>query len=149
MESPAAPYPSSSVASPRADKSQVYADGMCNLCNGSVKFILPRDRKFRFQFGTLQSEATQKVLASFGANPSDLSSVVLVENGKLYTRSSAVLRIVRRLSGAWPLLYVFVIVPPFIRNAIYDWVARNRHFWFGRSTACLMPPPGWKERFLE
>ncbi len=149
MESRAAPYPFSSVASPRADKSQVYVDGTCNLCNASVKFILPRDRNSRFQFGNLQSETTQHVLAAFKANPAELSSVVLVENGKLYTRSAAALRIAKGLSSAWPLLYVFVLVPPFIRNAVYDWVARNRHRWFGRSSACLVPPPEWKEAFLE
>lgn len=149
MESRAAPYPFSSVASPLADKSQVYVDGMCNLCNGSVKFILPRDRKFRFQFGTLQSEATQRLLTAFGANPAELSTVVLVEKGKLYTRSAAVLRIARGLGGAWPAIYAFVIVPPLVRNAVYDWVAMNRDRWFGRSSACLVPPPEWKDRFLD
>ena len=149
MASPAAPYRYSNVASPAPDKSQVYVDGMCNLCNGWVRFMLPRDKRFRFQIGTLQSATTQQVLASFGADPSSLSTVVLVENGKLFTRSTAVLRIARKLGGGWPIAYVFIVIPPFVRNALYDLVSRNRHRWFGRSSACLVAPPEWKERFLD
>jgi predicted DCC family thiol-disulfide oxidoreductase YuxK len=129
-------------------KAIVLFDGVCNLCDNSVLFILKRDEKGYFQFASLQSEAGQEILKNNNLPTEDFGSFVLVEKGKLYQRSTAALRVCRRLGGAWPLMYAFIIVPAFMRNAIYNWVARNRYRWFGKKDACMMPKPEWRERFL-
>jgi len=123
-------------------------DGVCNLCNSSVQFILKRDKQQAFRFASLQSEEGQKVLEQFEDTPEDLSSVVLVEDGKLYARSTAALRATRWLSGAWPLLYGFIVLPRPLRDAVYDWIARNRYRWFGKKDQCMIPSPELKSRFL-
>ena len=78
-----------------------------------------------------------------------MNSVILIEGGKAYTRSSAALRIARRLSGAWPVFFVFILIPPLIRDAAYDFIARHRYQWFGRNDECLVPPPGIADRFMD
>lgn len=120
------------------------------MCNRSVRFILERDPGGYFQFAALQSEAGRRLLAEQGAEAlgERLESVLLIENGRLYSHSTAALRIVRRLKGAWRLLYGFVLIPPFLRNAVYRWVARNRYRWFGKQEACALPRPEWRGRFL-
>lgn len=130
------------------DKAIILFDGVCNLCNRSVQFILKRDKKGYFHFTSLQSEAGQELLAENELPQADFNSFVLIENGKVYQKSTAALRVCRKLSGGWPLLYGFIIVPPFIRNAVYSWIARNRYKWFGKKEACMLPKPEWKERFL-
>ena len=124
-------------------------DGVCNLCNGAVQFIIQRDPDGIFRFASLQSAAAKQVLTQFPEAPTDISTIILVERGRLFTKSDAALRTARYLSGAWPSLYIFIIVPPPIRNAIYDWVARNRYQWFGKKDKCMIPTPGLKNRFLE
>jgi predicted DCC family thiol-disulfide oxidoreductase YuxK len=126
----------------------VLFDGVCNLCDQSVQFIIQRDPKQHFKFAPLQSDLAKDLLQRHDLNPKDLERVVLIENGKAYTHSTASLRVVRHLSGAWPLLYVFILVPRFIRNAVYRWVARNRYRWFGKKDACMMPTPENRARFL-
>lgn len=126
----------------------ILFDGVCNLCNSSVQFVIKHDPKGKFRFSALQSEFGQEQLKKNGVDPSQLLSVVLLVDGHWFERSRAALEIARRLSGLWPLLYVFVIVPPFIRNAVYDWIARNRYRWFGRQEACMIPTPDLKARFL-
>lgn len=123
-------------------------DGVCNLCDQTVQFVLKRDKKGYFKFAALQSEAGQALLEQHQLPTEDFDSFVLLENGKLYQRSTAALRVCRRLGGAWPLLYAFIIVPPFIRNAVYNWVSRNRYRWYGKKETCMMPKPEWQERFL-
>lgn len=126
----------------------ILFDGVCNLCNRSVQFILKRDKKAYFQFAALQSEAGQAFLKDLGKDAEQFNSVVLIEKGKVYEKSTAALRIARHLGGAWPLLYGFYIVPAFIRDGVYSWIARNRYRWFGQKEHCMMPQPEWKERFL-
>lgn len=123
-------------------------DGVCNLCNSSVQFILKRDKQEAFRFASLQSEEGQEVLGQFEDKPEELSSVVLVEDGQLYARSTAALRVTRWLSGAWPLLYAFIVLPRPLRDAVYDWIARNRYRWFGKKDQCMIPSPDLKSRFL-
>ncbi|KGE87210.1 MAG: thiol-disulfide oxidoreductase DCC family protein [Phaeodactylibacter xiamenensis] len=123
-------------------------DGVCNLCNGSVQFIIERDPDARFRFASLQSEEGQAVLSRFENRPSDLSSVVLIQDDQLYARSEAALRVARQLGGGWSLLYAFIVVPRPIRNAVYDWIARNRYRWFGKKDACMIPSPDLQSRFL-
>ncbi len=128
----------------------VLFDGVCNLCNASVQFILDRDPRGHFRFASLQSEAGVKALRAHGRAPStgDPDSVVLIEGGRLYDRSDAALRIARRLDGAWPVLAVLFVVPRFIRDAAYKFIARNRYRWFGRTEECRIPSPALRARFL-
>jgi len=132
-------------ASPRAT---VLFDGVCNLCNGAVLFVIDRDPRGVFRFAALQSDEARRLLAAHGRRAPDLSSILLLEAGRVYERSTAALRIARRLTGLWPLLYAFVAVPRPLRDAVYDWVARNRYRWFGRQEACRVPTPELRERFL-
>ena len=120
-------------------------DGVCNLCNGFVQFILRRDRSGRFQFASLQSGTARQLLN--GDVP--VETVVLIEEGKTFVKSAAALRILRRLRFPWPLLYVFIVVPRGLRDIVYDWVARHRYGWFGKRDACMLPSPHWRGRFLE
>lgn len=129
--------------------SVILFDGVCNLCNGAVNFIIDRDPKGHFHFTALQQEAGRQILKSFGLDPEKLNTIILYENGELYEKSTAALRIARHLSGLWPACYAFIIVPRFIRDAVYNWIAKNRYKWFGKRETCRMPEPGVKERFLD
>jgi predicted DCC family thiol-disulfide oxidoreductase YuxK len=128
----------------------VLFDGVCNLCNGSVLFIIDRDPRQRFQFAPLQSEFAVNLLASLGEEVPEpgADSLVLVEEGAVYQRSDAALRIARNLRGPWPALWAGSIVPRALRDRIYDYVARNRYRWFGRVESCRIPTPALRERFL-
>ncbi len=126
----------------------VLFDGVCNLCHGSVQFIIARDPRQRFAFASLQSPAGQALLAAHGLPPDKLDSVLLLRDGRAYQKSTAALEITRQLRGGWPLLYVFRWVPRPVRDAVYEWVARHRYRWFGRQEACWVPTPALKARFL-
>jgi predicted DCC family thiol-disulfide oxidoreductase YuxK len=126
----------------------VLFDGVCNLCNGSVQFILKRDSQVRFRFASLQSEAGRSLLVEHGLDPDALSSVVVIEGGRVWQESSAALRIARHLPGAWKLLRVFTVIPRPLRDAVYRLIARNRYRWFGKSETCWLPTPELKGRFL-
>ncbi|HMO05842.1 MAG TPA: DCC1-like thiol-disulfide oxidoreductase family protein [Kiritimatiellia bacterium] len=121
----------------------ILFDGVCNLCHGAVRFIIRRDRAARFRFASLQSEPGRRLAA--GPAP---DSILLIENGLRYDRSTAALRIARRLDGAWPLLYAFIVIPRPLRDVLYAWIARHRYRWFGRLDACPLPSPEWETRFL-
>ncbi len=123
-------------------------DGVCKFCNAGVNFILDHDRRRRFRFAALQSDAGQAMLRRFGLRTDDLDTAVLVENGRAYTKSSAALRIARNLGGAWSLLALLFAVPPFMRDAAYDLLARNRYRWFGKADQCRVPTPEVRDRFL-
>lgn len=126
----------------------VLFDGVCNLCNGLVRFIIPRDPNGYFQFAALTSHAAERALSPVGqADRPD--SVVLVEGGHIYVRSDAALRIVRRLTFPWPLAYSLIIVPRSLRDRVYDAIARRRYRWFGRREECMVPSPSIRVRFLE
>ncbi len=126
----------------------ILFDGVCNLCNGAVNFVIDRDPDGLFTFGALQSEEAQPILEEYGLSAAYLDSLVLIENGEVYQKSAAALRIARRLRGAWPLLSVFLAVPPVLRDVVYDWIAANRYSWFGKRDECRIPTPELKERFL-
>ncbi|MCO5240393.1 MAG: thiol-disulfide oxidoreductase DCC family protein [Chitinophagaceae bacterium] len=126
----------------------ILFDGVCNLCNNSVQFVIKKDKKKTFYFTSLQSNTGQQLLELYRLSPGRFDSFVLIENKKAYTKSTAALRVVRRLEGLWILLYALIIIPPFIRDAVYDWVARNRYQWFGKSESCMLPTPELKGRFL-
>ena len=124
-------------------------DGVCNLCIGSVQFIIARDPDARFRFATLQSDAAKRLLRDAGVAEPYPDSVVLVEGGRVYTRSTAALRVARRLRAPWTLAYALVIVPRPLRDWIYDVVASRRYSWFGKRAACMVPTPELRSRFLD
>jgi predicted DCC family thiol-disulfide oxidoreductase YuxK len=127
----------------------ILFDGVCNLCNGFVQFVIERDPAARFQFGALQSDGARRLLASAGRASPIPESIVLIEDGRLFTRSTAALRIARRLQFPWPLVYGFMLVPRPVRDVIYDWIARRRYRWFGRRDQCLTPTAERRHRFLD
>ncbi len=127
----------------------VLYDGLCRLCAGTVLFVITRDRRARVHFASMQSAVGQRLLARFGLPGDDLKTFVLVEASGHFTRSTAALRTARYLDGPWPWLYALIIVPRPIRDALYDWVARNRYRWFGRREACLTSDPRFRDRFLD
>jgi len=141
-------YPIGITANMKQEKALILFDGVCNLCESSVQFILLRDEQAYFQFASLQSDSANKILTQHGLKTSNFDSIVLIENGKIYQRSDAALRIAKQLSGAWKLFYAFIIVPRFIRDAVYNIVAKNRYRWFGKKNECMLPKPEWKHRFL-
>jgi predicted DCC family thiol-disulfide oxidoreductase YuxK len=126
----------------------VLFDGVCNLCSGSVQFILQRDPEGTFRFASLQSAAGRSLMTEHGLDPDALSSVVLIEDGRAWQESSAALRIAWHLPGAWKLLRAFAVIPRPLRDAVYRWIARNRYRWFGKKEACWLPTPELRERFL-
>jgi predicted DCC family thiol-disulfide oxidoreductase YuxK len=135
-------------AAPDENGAVVLFDGVCNLCNGSVQFIVRHDPAGRFRFASLQSEAGQALLRRHGLDPDDLFSVILVEGGRAYARSDAALGIARGLSSAWRAAGALRVVPRPLRDAVYGWVARNRYRWFGKQEACMIPTPELRARFL-
>ncbi len=124
-------------------------DGVCNLCNATVQFVIRQDPEDIFQFASLQSEAGQAFLKKFNLPTDELNTVVLVNDDKAYTRSDVVLQISKKLGGWWRLMQVFYIVPRPVRNVVYDWIARNRYRWFGKKDECWLPTPELKRRFLS
>ncbi|MFC5471992.1 thiol-disulfide oxidoreductase DCC family protein [Cohnella suwonensis] len=129
-------------------KSIVLIDGVCHFCHGAAKFIIARDPKARFRFASLQSVTGESLLGEGGLSSTSMDTFVLIENGKFYTKSTAALRIARRLAGGWPLLYAGIVVPKFARDAIYGFVAKRRYKWFGREDSCMLPTPDVRGRFL-
>lgn len=134
-----------------ADSSEapvILFDGVCNLCNSSVQFVIERDKKKQFRFASLQSDYGQEQQKKYGLLDKNVDSIVLIENGKAYIKSTAALRIAKRLGGLYPLAYGFIIIPAFLRNIVYDFIARNRYKWFGKQESCWLPTPDLKSRFL-
>lgn len=130
-------------------KSIILFDGVCTLCNASIDFILKRDHKNRFLVGALQEPVSKKVLSNFQVDDSYLDSLVLVENGKVYFRSTAALRIAKKLNRPWPLIYFLITIPAFIRDPVYNWIGKNRYRWFGKKSTCRIPTAEEKQKFLS
>lgn len=126
----------------------VLFDGVCNLCNSSVNYIIDRDPTGYFKFAALQSEVVKPLLDRFDLSPDYLDSMVLIVGDRCYRHSDAALHIARRMRRAWPLLYGFIIIPRPIRNLVYRWIARNRYRWFGKRETCRIPTPELRARFL-
>lgn len=127
----------------------ILFDGVCNLCNSSVQFVIRNDKKKLFQFASLQSNSGKALLEKYGLNSNDLNTFVLIHNDKAYTQSTAALNVAGQLSGAVKLLTFFKIVPPYIRDIVYKFIAKNRYKWFGQRDACMIPTPELKSRFLN
>jgi predicted DCC family thiol-disulfide oxidoreductase YuxK len=131
------------------NKKVIYFDGVCNLCTGTVQFLLRHNKKEDILFSSLQSKSGLQMLRYFGLPQHNYSSFVFVENGVLYQQSTGALRVTRYLGGLWPLLYVLILVPPCIRNRVYNKIAKNRYKWFGKKGECWLPTPAFKKRFLD
>jgi predicted DCC family thiol-disulfide oxidoreductase YuxK len=129
-------------------KKIILFDGVCNLCNRSVTYVIQRDKKDVFRFAALQEAAGQALIATHGIDTSQTDSVILVDGEKVYVKSTAALKIARHLGGGYPLLYGFMIVPNFIRNWVYDYIAKNRYKWYGKKESCMIPTPELKAKFL-
>ena len=126
----------------------ILFDGVCNFCNSAVNFTIKRDKKAIIQYAPLQSEKGRLFLRQYNLPVEEMKSFVFIEEGKAYLRSTASLKVCRHLNGLWPLLYVFIIVPRFIRDGIYNFIAKNRYKWFGMRQECMMPTPDVRKRFL-
>ena len=128
----------------------ILFDGVCNLCNGLVAFVIKRDKKGYFKFGSVQSDASQKLLDRFPhTDVSGFDSVVLIENNRLYIRADAGLRIMSRLNAPWNWLRIGFVFPKFLRDAVYDFIARYRYAWFGKRDECMIPDPAYADRFID
>lgn len=127
----------------------ILFDGVCNLCNGSVQLVIKNDPKKRFQFAALQSDQGKAILKAYGLSESALSSFILIQEHKVYMRSTAALKVAGQLSGIIKLLYAFIIIPAFIRDAVYNGIAKNRYKWFGKKESCMIPTADLQSRFLN
>jgi predicted DCC family thiol-disulfide oxidoreductase YuxK len=127
----------------------ILFDGVCNLCNRAVQTVIKHDAEGKFLFASLQSEEGQHLSEQYQLPLNDFNSFVLIQDDKVYTRSTGALKVAKQLSGRWKFLYVFIIVPPFIRDAVYNLVSRNRYKWFGKQDECMLPTPELKARFLN
>ena len=127
----------------------ILFDGVCNFCNYLVNFAIKKDKKKILRFAPLQGETAKRLITDYKINHTTLSSVIFIDNGKAYTQSSAALRICKHLDSGWKLFYGLIVIPKFIRDAIYNIIARNRYKWFGKKDTCMIPTPWIKDRFLN
>jgi len=123
-------------------------DGECNLCNSTVQFVIERDKKAKIKFASLQSIQGKKIMLEHSIPSHYFDSIIFFENGIVYYKSTAALKLFKNLNGFWKLTYVFIIVPNFIRNWVYDFIARNRIKWFGKAETCWVMTNDLKDRFL-
>ncbi|SNT24598.1 Predicted thiol-disulfide oxidoreductase YuxK, DCC family [Ekhidna lutea] len=131
------------------EKPIIFFDGVCNLCNSSVLFVIKRDPKEKFLFASLQSKYAQENLPSTFTGEDSIQSIVLKQRSGIKTKSSAALTIAKNISGGWPIMYAFIIIPKFLRDWVYDIIAKNRYKWFGKKDQCMIPSPELKSRFLD
>ncbi|MFD2033357.1 thiol-disulfide oxidoreductase DCC family protein [Belliella marina] len=126
----------------------VLFDGVCNLCNNAIDFIIRNDKNDNFKVGALQDEAVKKILSDYTIDEEYLDSLVLIQGDEVYYKSTAALKIGKELGGFWKLFYVGMILPRSLRDSIYDWVAKNRYKWYGKKETCRLPTAEEKAKFL-
>jgi len=126
----------------------ILFDGVCNLCSKSVGFVLKNEKLPEIKFASMQSDSGKQVLKTYNLPEDGLQSFVFIENGIVYTKSTAALRVSRYLKGGWSTFYVFMAIPGFIRDALYDLIAANRYRWFGKNDVCILPTSNNQKRFL-
>jgi len=132
------------------NKKIILFDGVCNLCNSAVQFVIKHDSKDVFRFVALQSELGEKILKHIGVDPANIDSIILYEPGiAYYYKSQAAIQISKNLGGFWHFGTVFRIIPTAISNVIYDYIAKNRYKWYGKKESCMIPTPELKSKFLE
>ena len=127
----------------------ILYDGVCNLCNRWVQFVLKHDKRRQFSFAPLQGATAKNILSEKFQEQQVPDTVVLIDNNKVYTRSEAALRILKLLGNGWNLFYSLVVIPRFLRDGVYRFISNRRYKWFGKSDSCILPSPEWKDRFLE
>jgi predicted DCC family thiol-disulfide oxidoreductase YuxK len=127
----------------------ILFDGVCNLCNDAVDFIIRKDKKNQFKFISLQDNLAQKLLENFKVKEEFPDSIMLIRGDRIFIKSRAALEISKKLSGIYPVFYAFVIIPSFLRDPIYDWIAKNRYRWFGKKETCRLPNEEEKSKFLS
>ncbi len=137
------------TAKTAANEPIVLFDGVCKFCDGAIQFLLDHDRTGRLRFASLQSRPGQELLRQFGLPTDQLDSMVLIEGNRCWTRSTAALRLTRYLKLPWPVLSLLLLLPEFLRDAGYEWIAANRYRWFGKLNACRVPTPEVRQRFLD
>jgi predicted DCC family thiol-disulfide oxidoreductase YuxK len=123
-------------------------DGECNLCNSTVQFVIERDIKAVIKFTSLQSDVGKKIMQEFNISSLYISSIVFLQDGKVYYKSTAALKLFKNLNGLWKFTYLLIVVPKFIRDFVYDFIARNRIKWFGKAETCWVMTDDYKNRFL-
>jgi predicted DCC family thiol-disulfide oxidoreductase YuxK len=126
----------------------ILFDGVCNFCNGAVNFVIKRDKNAKIQFAPLQSQKGRMYLRQLGLAEDDLQSFIFIEDEIAYSRSTAALKVCKYLGALWPWCYGLIIIPKFIRDGLYNWVAKHRYSWFGKKDQCMMPTPEVRKRFL-
>ncbi|ALM07004.1 thiol-disulfide oxidoreductase [Sediminicola sp. YIK13] len=132
------------------NKKIILFDGVCNLCNGAIQFIIKRDKKDNFRYAPLQSAIGRKFLQERNIDTSEIDSIILIEPGvAYYTKATAALKIGQNFGGVWTLVQIFEWIPESISNFVYDIIAKNRYKWFGKKEACMIPTPELKAKFLE
>ncbi|MGB1018767.1 MAG: thiol-disulfide oxidoreductase DCC family protein [Chitinophagales bacterium] len=131
------------------NKPTIFFDGVCNLCNSSVQFVLKHEKQTYFSFASLQSEFGQAFLKENELDISNFDSIILFENGKIYTKSTAAIKICKQLKMPYSWIGFFIILPKFIRDFVYNFIAKNRYVWFGKSEQCAIPTIETKKRFLN
>ncbi len=138
------------MAEPPGEHPVVLFDGVCNVCNWTVNFIIDRDPRSRFRFASLQSGAARALFGQLGRTipEGDPESLVVIDGGRLYEKSGAMVRIARHMGGAWPLLAALLVIPRPLRDALYRWAAARRYRWFGKSDTCRVPTTELRARFL-
>jgi|TARA_B100001094_G_C18078973_1_gene744136 predicted DCC family thiol-disulfide oxidoreductase YuxK len=127
----------------------ILFDGVCNLCNNSVKFIIKNDKRDIFKFAPLQSEYGINVQNRHNINTNEINSIILINGEKIFTKSNAALRIAKDLGAPYFIFYIFIVIPVFIRNFIYDFIAKNRYKWFGKMESCMIPSNELKNKFFD
>ncbi len=132
-----------------AGKAVALIDGQCVMCNSISQWYIARDSADIFRFASLQSSVGQRLLREGGMPDAGMDTFVLIDGGRYYTRSTAALRALKRLGGRWRLVYGFIIVPRFIRDGVYSFIARNRYRWFGKTESCPIPTPRLRSKFLD
>ncbi len=131
-------------------KKIILFDGVCNLCNSAINFVIKHDRKDVFRYASLQSDVGRKLIEERNINTASLDSILLIEEkGTFAHKSTAALKIARQLSGMYPLLSVCLVLPKFLRDWVYDFIAKNRYKWFGKKDSCMIPTPELKALFLD
>ncbi|QJD83404.1 thiol-disulfide oxidoreductase DCC family protein [Cohnella herbarum] len=133
----------------RAEPIILLIDGQCNLCHWITRFVIKRDPTAKFRFASLQSDRGRMLLKSGKLSTTDLDTFVMIDNGRYYTKSSAALRVCRKIGGAWGLLYGGMVVPRAIRDKVYEFIARHRYRWFGYNESCLIPTENVRKRFVD
>lgn len=129
-------------------QSIILFDGVCNLCNGAVQFIIKRDPKAKFTLGSLQSESGQQLLHQYNLPLNDFDSFIYIKDGKALRKSTGALHVMKELGGIWQFFFAFIVIPRPVRDYFYSLIAKNRYSYFGKSESCMLPSPELKERFL-